>query len=192
LRDDFISVVVRGCWLVSFFFTPIYMFILSFIVMFNIKKGALVVYKSGWSSLLSKQIHNIYYNFNSLNKLNKYYMYRFHFTSITSRTTSYLLFFFWVFFFFFGEVLLLLTFNYITPVDSITSHSFFIIKQHVIFLTESLTSKLTNSINFYIYLLTSFSIIYLINLNLHVSYNFFVQSIVSSVLPFFIFIIFII
>jgi hypothetical protein len=119
-------------------------------------------------------------------------MYRFHFTSITSRTTSYLLFFFWIFFFFFGEVLLLLTFNYITPIDSITSHSFFIIKQHVIFLTESLTSKLTNSINFYIYLLTSFSIIYLINLNLHVSYNFFVQSIVSSVLPFFIFIIFII
>jgi hypothetical protein len=26
LRDDFISLVVRGCWLVSFFFTPIYMF----------------------------------------------------------------------------------------------------------------------------------------------------------------------
>lgn len=45
-RDDFVSVLVRGCWLVSFFFTPIYMFILNFIVMFGIKKGALPVYRA--------------------------------------------------------------------------------------------------------------------------------------------------
>jgi NADH-quinone oxidoreductase subunit L len=46
LRDDFTSIVVRSCWLVSFFFTPIYMFILNFIVLFNVKKGSIVSYKS--------------------------------------------------------------------------------------------------------------------------------------------------
>jgi hypothetical protein len=48
LRDDFLSFFVRGCWLVSFFFTPIYMFTLLFIVVFNIKKGYIGVYYSNW------------------------------------------------------------------------------------------------------------------------------------------------
>lgn len=44
LRDDFLSLFVRGCWLVSFFFTPIYMFMLVFLVMFGPKKGSIVAY----------------------------------------------------------------------------------------------------------------------------------------------------
>jgi NADH:ubiquinone oxidoreductase subunit 5 (subunit L)/multisubunit Na+/H+ antiporter MnhA subunit len=44
LRDDFTSLFVRGCWMVSFFFTPIYMFILLFIVAFGTKKGTLSTY----------------------------------------------------------------------------------------------------------------------------------------------------
>jgi NADH-quinone oxidoreductase subunit L len=44
MREDFISYFVRACWLVSFFFTPIYMFFLIFLVMFNIKKGSIVTY----------------------------------------------------------------------------------------------------------------------------------------------------
>ena len=46
LRDDFVSLFVRGCWMVSFFFTPIYMFILVFIVSFGTKKGTLAAYAS--------------------------------------------------------------------------------------------------------------------------------------------------
>lgn len=38
LKDDFLSIVVRSCWLVSFFFTPTYMFTLAFIVLFGPKK----------------------------------------------------------------------------------------------------------------------------------------------------------
>jgi hypothetical protein len=116
-------------------------------------------------------------------------IYKYHFTVITSRSTSYLLFFFWIFFFFFGEVLLLLLFNYISLFDSITSHSFFIVKQHVIFLTNSLSQKLTASINFYIYFLTSFSILYLVNLNLVLNYNFFRTNYITYILPFFIFLV---
>jgi hypothetical protein len=186
------SLVVRGCWLVSFFFTPIYMFILNFIVMFGVKKGSIVVYRASWASLLSHQVFAVFYNFNkySFKELSKLYLYRFHYTAITSRTTSYFLFLFWLFFFFFGESLLLILFNYMTPVDSIMSHSFFMIKQHVIFLTESVSTKLTNTINFYIYFLTTCSFLYLINLNFSLNYNFFRKTSVITTLPMFIFLFF--
>lgn len=46
LKDDFLSLIVRSCWLVSFFFTPIYMFILIFIVIFGAKKGTLNTYNN--------------------------------------------------------------------------------------------------------------------------------------------------
>ena len=114
LRDDFISWFVRGCWLVSFFFTPIYMLILVFVVSFGPKKGTILTYSSYWYA-------NFYNNFqllsstlvNNLNKssLKRLMVHRFQFTIITSRTTIYLLFSFWCFFFFFGEILLLLTFK---------------------------------------------------------------------------------
>ena len=192
LRDDFMSLVVRGCWLVSFFFTPIYMFILNFIVMFGVKKGSIIVYRASWASLLSHQVFAVFYNFNkySFKELSRLYLYRFHYTTITSRTTSYFLFLFWLFFFFFGESLLLILFNYMTPVDSIMSHSFFMIKQHVIFLTDSISTKLTNTINFYIYFLTTCSFLYLINLNFSLNYNFFRKTSVITTLPMFIFLFF--
>lgn len=46
-KDDFISIFIRACWLVSFFFTPIYMFMLTFVVQFGLKKGFQGVYSSG-------------------------------------------------------------------------------------------------------------------------------------------------
>jgi len=46
LREDSLTLIVRGCWLVSFFFTPIYMFILTFIVAFGPKKGTISTYSS--------------------------------------------------------------------------------------------------------------------------------------------------
>ena len=103
LRDDFISWFVRGCWLVSFFFTPIYMLILVFVVSFGAKKGTILTYSSYWYS-------NFYHNFqmlssmlndkNTKSNLKWLLIHRFQFTMITSRTTIYLLFSFWCFFFF--------------------------------------------------------------------------------------------
>jgi formate hydrogenlyase subunit 3/multisubunit Na+/H+ antiporter MnhD subunit len=95
LRDDFISILVRGCWLVSFFFTPIYMFLLIFLVMFSIKKGSISAYKSVWGALL-KDMATVIYSV----KTNKYSsaeathssVIQFQFTAITSRSTSYFLF----------------------------------------------------------------------------------------------------
>jgi hypothetical protein len=87
---------------VSFFFTPIYMFILNFIVMFNIKKGSIIAYKSGWNSLLNTQVSLIFHNTSKKTIKDRVILtiYQFHFTTITSRSTSYFLFFFWLFFFF--------------------------------------------------------------------------------------------
>lgn len=177
--------------MVSFFFTPIYMFILNFIVLFSVKKGSIIAYRSAWGSLLSEQIYLIFYKLkNSVFLVNnniKLFNYRYHFTVVTSRSTSYFLFSFWIFFFFFGEFLLLLVFNFTTPIDTITSDSFFLIKQHIIFLTETMSSKLGSSLSFYIYFLTSCSILYLINLSYASNYNFYKLGTASATIPILIF-----
>jgi NADH-quinone oxidoreductase subunit L len=53
LRDDPVSLLVRGCWIVSFFFTPIYMFIAIFLVSFGSKRGVLASYAGAWYPLYS-------------------------------------------------------------------------------------------------------------------------------------------
>ena len=106
LREDFLSLIVRACWLVSFFFTPIYMFILTFVVIFGPKKGVFSTYLSFWNFKYFN-FNQILLNFNknsnnfNLNKFNHHLLYRFQFTIVTCRTTIYLLFSFWIFFFFF-------------------------------------------------------------------------------------------
>jgi hypothetical protein len=169
------------------------MFILNFIVLFNVKKGSIVTYRSAWSSLLSNQTYLLFFNIKSsffkysnsekASVLSRLFIYRYHFTVVTSRSTSYFLFFFWIFFFFFGEFLLLLMFNFTTPIDSITSNSFFLVKQHVIFLTSSMSHKLGSTLNFYIYFLTSCSILYLINLNYASNYNMYKLNIINIIAP---------
>lgn len=193
LRDDFMSFVVRGCWLVSFFFTPIYMFTLTFVVIFNTKKGSVAAYGGGWHSLLLSQLGLLKNGLPlSLFKCKVAHVttaaiYRLHFTIVTSRTTSYLLFMFWVFFFFFGESLLLLTFNFTTPVDAINSFSFFSLKQHVIFMTSGLSASLLSSISFYIYFLTTSAFLYLVNINFITSYVYYWCSTITIFLMFAVF-----
>ena len=113
LREDFLSLIVRACWLVSFFFTPIYMFILTFVVIFGPKKGVFTTYLSFWNFkyfnfnhlLVNFNKNTLGSNFNLI-KFNNYLLYRFQFTIVTCRTTVYLLFSFWIFFFFFWWILI--------------------------------------------------------------------------------------
>jgi len=185
LRDDFISWFVRGCWLVSFFFTPIYMLILVFVVSFGPKKGTILTYSSYWYA-------NFYNNFqllssyilNNLTKSNlKWLMiHRFQFTIITSRTTIYLLFSFWCFFFFFGEILLLLTFNYNNLTDLIPSNFFMFTKSHVIFLMDNGNAYLNDVIFFYILFFTTCSLLFLLNLRYSFNYNFFQHQFLIDIL----------
>ena len=179
LRDDYISLVVRSCWLVSFFFTPIYMFILVFLVMFDYKKGSIIAYKTNWNFNFNCNLYSLY-NYLKLkvyrdlkHVLTYSSIFRFLFTAVTSRSTSYFLFIFWLFFFFFGESLLLIIFNYNTPLDTISSSSFFTIKQHVVFFLNSSSPILNTHINFYIILMTSLSFTYLFNLCYSYNYRYF-------------------
>jgi hypothetical protein len=156
------------------------MFILVFLVMFDVKKGSIIAYKSVWHFnpienfySLFKLFKTKYISKNSTVNLTYSSLFKFSFTSVTSRSTSYMLFSFWVFFFFFGESLLLVVFNYGTPIDTITSSSFFTIKQHTVFLLNTNSSKLLSHINFYILLMTSLSFTYLVNLCYSYNYSYF-------------------
>jgi hypothetical protein len=179
LRDDFLSLFIRGCWLVSFFFTPIYMFVLVYLAMFGLKKGSIVAYDSAWNFNFTEFSKTL---ISSRCKYSSLLGYRFQQTVVTSRSTSYFLIIFWLFFFFYGETLLLILFNYSTPVDTITSSSFFILKQHVIFFLITTPNKLITFINFYILVLTTSSFMYLTNLNYTYNYNYFRLTTMNSTL----------
>lgn len=174
LRDDFLSWFVRGCWLVSFFFTPIYMLLLIFVVFFGPKKGTILTYSGYWYSNFrtTLQLFTTYISdpvsfqnrSDSYSKLNNLLKFRFQFTLITSRLTIYTLFSFWCFFFFFGEFLLLLTFNYNNLTDLIPSNFFMSTKSHTIFLLDNNNAYLNEIIFFYILFFTTCSLLFLLNL----------------------------
>jgi NADH-quinone oxidoreductase subunit L len=167
LRDDFLSLFVRGCWIVSFFFTPIYMFILVFVVFFGPKKGVLMSYLPYWLTFFKTNfwlVFNTFTNKVNLQKAVYLNLYQFQFTIITSRTTIYVLFLFWCFFFFFGEFLLLITFNMNTLNELIPSNYFTFFKTHTIFLLDNNNNYLTEIIMFYILFFTTSSFLFLFNL----------------------------
>ena len=176
LRDDMVSLWVRGCWMVSFFFTPIYMFILLFVVSFGAKKGVLASYSFAWYPLFT---HSFLLLTNTsrwaqLRSSSAYkgYYYRFQHTALTSRLTVYVLSIFWCFFFFFGESLLLVTLNYNTLTDSIQSGFFVFTKSHSIFNSFSSNTLLGDTIFFFILFFMATSFMFLFNLRFSHSYSY--------------------
>jgi hypothetical protein len=186
LRDDFLSLWVRGCWLVSFFFTPIYMLMLVFFAMFGVKKGSIVAYRSLWNFSFKDQLIAILNAVTANRQVlpSNVLTLRVLFTSITSRSTSYFLFLFWLFFFFFGESLLLLTFNYSSVTDTIISSAFFNMKSHTILMLNSLSSKLSYHIECFIFFLTTSAISYLLSVNYACNYTYFHNSTFFTVVPY--------
>lgn len=189
LRDDFLSLFVRGCWLVSFFFTPIYMFSLVFLVMFGPKKGSVSSYIGAWEfkfnlqlmvAVYTRVLNNRKFSLDPYWVVKKPLSSRFQFTVITSRSTTYLLLLFWLFFFHFGETLLLIVFNYSVTLDSINSSSFMLIKQHVPHSLNSTSGQLMSQVNFFIFFLTPLAFTYLVCLGYATKYNFFQYSGLSN------------
>jgi hypothetical protein len=152
--------------------------------MFNIKKGSITVYISNWLFKFNQNNSVSYYN--SLANYSQVwytlFLHKYQFTSLTSRLTSYVLLSFWIFFFFFGETLLLVLFNYSTPIDTICSSNFLTIKQHVIFFIDSSSSKLLYYINFFIFFFTLNAFFYMINLTFTYNYRYFFYSTLNSIL----------
>jgi hypothetical protein len=182
LKDDFLSLTVRGCWLVSFFFTPIYMLALLFIVLFGPKKGTLTTYSSYWSwefknyaTLLFNKFISTFKDGNLALRFIKYDFstIRFQLIVVTSRLTVYILFFFWLFFFFFGDTFLSVLLNYNTLSEVIPSSYFLVSKEHTLFMLVTSTSWLSDSIFFYIITLTTLSIMFLLNMRYTFTYNYY-------------------
>ena len=176
LRDDFISLLVRGCWMVSFFFTPIYMFILIFLVFFSTKKGTLLSYRTAWLPFFLQTLQiarsTTFLSLNSVNSFLLSTIYRFQHTALTARSTVYLLVLFWCFFFFFGESLLLIVLNYNTLTDLIPSGFFVFTKSHLLFMTLSFNSYVSDVLFYFILFFALTAIMFLINLRYTASYNY--------------------
>ena len=167
LRDDFISLFVRACWLVSFFFTPIYMLILVFVVSFGPKKGTVLTYAGFWNYPFYEYLTNAFLANKAV------LLSRFQFTVITARPTVYILILFWCFFFFFGEFLLLITFNYNTLTELVPSSFFTTTKAHVIFLLDNSNTYLGDTIFFFIIFFTTSALLFLLNLRYTFGYSYF-------------------
>ena len=186
LRDDFVSLLVRACWMVSFFFTPIYMFILVFVVFFGTKKGTLQSYQVAWwssfirSAQILRSVNSKYKTLNYEFILNT--TYRFQHTVITSRSTIYLLTFFWCFFFFFGESLLLVMLNYNTLIDFVVSSVFSFSKSHVLFMTACSNSFLGDILFYFISFLASTAFLFLLNLKYVSVYSYIFNSTLLDVI----------
>lgn len=181
LRDDFVSYFVRGCWLTSFFFTPIYMLTLVFIVYFGPKKAAPTTYSTPWSFMFYTTWSSLDHTYRSLSlpprsRLNFWVhssLYRFQYTLVTARPTIYLMLTMWVFFYTFGDVFISLMFNYNTLVDTIPSGCFTFIKTHTVYMTESSNVYLSDSLFMFIAFLLSSAIMFLVNFRLAFNYNYF-------------------
>lgn len=182
LRDDFLSLTVRGCWLVSFFFTPVYMLMLVFLVLFGPKKGTLLTYFSCWVNIFKEHASSIVYrlrdgssrvSFSQDLARSNSNTFRFQLTAVTSRTTVYILFIFWVSFLFFGDALLLFLLNYNSLSEVIFSSCFTTSKEHTIFTLTASNSWLSQTIFFYIVILTSFSVVWLLNLRYSMAYDYY-------------------
>ena len=173
LRDDFTSYWVRGCWLISFFFTPIYMLSLLFFVYFGQAKAAPSLYTVSWTLNFRTKITNNYFHSTNFKSLTHNMLSRFQWTLVTARPTIYVLTTMWLFFYTFGDFFLSLMFNYNTLVDTIPSSCFTFIKTHTIFMTESSNVFLSNTLFIFIVFLFMSACLFLINLRLTFNYNYF-------------------
>lgn len=191
LKDDFFSYFIRACWLVSFFFTPIYMFVLLFIVGFGPKRGNRSSYSLFWNishnfnyQIILNSINNLFLTFKAYNQ---YSTHRYQFTIVTCRTTIYVLFIFWNFFFFFGESLLVLLFNYSSVVETIQSNFFFSLKSHPTLTLQTSSVDLNFLIMFYIIVFSISAFIFLLNLKFSFNYTYIKFFTILDGLFFFIF-----
>ena len=100
----------------------------------------------------------------STNFYNRSLLMRYQLTFLTSRTMSFILFFFWFCSFFFGNTLISILLNFSSLCDTIPSSFFTLTKEHTIFQTFSSRGETSNRISFLLFIFTTHSLYYLVNL----------------------------
>lgn len=119
--NDWISLFIRICWFTSFIFTPIYMLMLIYLVIFGPKKGLPHTYYLKGLEHAPLVFATRY----SFKKLSLAYM---QISPVTSQITSIVLFFFWLGLFYFGEFFLNLFLDLNSPITVFNNVNFFWIK----------------------------------------------------------------
>lgn len=170
-KDEFLALLVRSCWLVSFFFTPIYMFTLIFSVVFGPRKSVLNVYFDGWKTP-NLALKYFFLGSTTLKVPSNTILFLQN-TNVTGRLTVWVLFLFWNFFYFFGEYFLSLIFNLSSISDSVIGSFFFYEKSHFIFNLKSSSQLLSQLINFFIFFFGLSSFLFLISLKFNFAYSYF-------------------
>ena len=153
LRDEPLNYLVRASWLVSFCFTPFYMFLLTYSVLFGAKKGVSPTYytlKLGSYVDARKESYRFGSSLTSRTLTSRY-----QYSLFSSRFSSLILLVFWVYVLFSGEGLLLILFSYDSPIDSVYSSFFLSLKSHAMFSTFSATSFTADSVILYVVLFTA-------------------------------------
>jgi NADH-quinone oxidoreductase subunit L len=92
LRDDYLNLIIRATWLVSFCFTPFYMLLLTVSVLFGPKKGVSSVYHTLFVNNI-KTLTFLSSKFR-LDTLDKTSLIKYQSSLFTSRATTFLLLFF--------------------------------------------------------------------------------------------------
>jgi NADH:ubiquinone oxidoreductase subunit 5 (subunit L)/multisubunit Na+/H+ antiporter MnhA subunit len=153
LRSDTLSLIVRGCWLISLFASPIYMSKLVVMACFGTKRGVSTTYLGGWQTNFHKQFQTLV-NFWVVKKGSNrvdYYMknqliYYYQYTSLNSKLTAIVLFTYYFIMTLFGEFLLLMTLNFNTLTDLIPSHYFVATKTHTLFWLDNGSTAVNEAI----------------------------------------------
>lgn len=110
------STLIKSFWVISFIFTPIYMFILIYFINFNFKKNNF----SGYFGVNTEITYfNKYNKFNLIKLFDNQY--------ITSKSTCFVLFLFFFIFNCFGDIIFLVIINYLAQLDSFFSTNYFTI-----------------------------------------------------------------
>lgn len=198
LRDDFIAYLVRGCWVISFFFTPVYMLSLLFFVYFGPTKGTPSANTVHWCQHFWQKVSTFNYSKHNtdvstrLFRSTHFMLSRFQLTYITARPTVYLLLTMWVFFYTFGDFFYSIIFNFNTLIDTIPSGFFTFTKTHTLFMTFSLNLYLHETLMALIYLLILAALVFLLTLTLTFNTSYFKRNFIYEIVlvAFIIFILF--
>lgn len=161
---DSISIFVRICWLISFIFTPIYMWLLIFLVQYGPKKG-----------LKQSYLFDSNFNFTQLmtgaTVSSRLLISKIQTAFMTSQSTVWLLFSFWLLFYWTGETFLLLIFDINSPFSFFQNANFLWVKTYSFAELTTFSSKTLLSLNFSIVFFIISVVNWFVSLRLESIYN---------------------
>lgn len=143
-RDDYVTLFVRGCWFMSFFFTPIYMLLLNVYVIFGHKQTSVKA-----STTLSYDKHPAS---------------RFEGSLVVSRPTSVVLLFVLLLTLFIGELLLNMLLESTSSYSAIVSHSWILNSASLVDFTTLYPAQTTSILSYIVLILTLGAFKFLYNL----------------------------